>query len=109
MPDRDRNDWAYRKAAEKARQETPYCLCGRPIDPTLPRDRADSASADHYTLPVALGGDLLGPLRGMHRVCNMRKGTNPITPGLITYLASKPLEWDTPRMSKRRPKSSRDW
>lgn len=108
MVDRKRNDWAYRKAAEQVRSTGGLCLCGRTIDPTLPRDHPASASADHLD-PVAQGGHLMGAMHNMHRVCNMRRGTRPITPGLITYLAGKPLEWDTPPAGKRVPRHSQDW
>jgi hypothetical protein len=108
--DRDRNDWAYRKAAEAVRSTGGVCICGRPIDPTLPRDQAASASADHVQ-PVAEGGELLGPLRNMHRVCNMRRRTKPVTPELMRYLAGLPLEWD-PKPShprKHPPTHSQEW
>lgn len=104
----NRDTWTYRKMAERVRSKGGLCPCGRPIDPTLPRDHPASASADHVQ-PVGKGGDVLGPLVNMHRVCNMRRGQQPMTPELRLRLASLPLTWDTPSPGRRAPRHSQEW
>jgi 5-methylcytosine-specific restriction endonuclease McrA len=69
-------------AAVRARHQ-PCHLCGQPIDQTLPRNHRYplSSSVDELT-PIAYGGDPLDPanLAESHRVCNLSRGTKPITP-----------------------------
>lgn len=78
------------------------------MDHTIPRDRPDSATADHIT-PVGLGGHIHGPMYGAHRVCNMRRRQQPITDDLRARLAALPLEWDTRTTTTTTPRHSQPW
>lgn len=82
----------------------PCWLCSRPIDYTKPRGHPASPSADHVD-PLVRGGDVLGPLMVAHLICNVRRQGKRRDE--VDF--DRPLEWDSPRRDKVRPKHSTDW
>lgn len=81
---RPRGGRPYRRMAERLKREEHVChICGNWIDPDLKSPDPMSFSVDHLQ-PVAMGGELLGPVRAAHRICNMKRGTGrgkPYTQG----------------------------
>jgi hypothetical protein len=108
--DRQRKGAVYERLTSAARNTPGPCiLCGRDIDRTLPHTDAASPTAEHVA-PLTTGGHPLGPMGPAHRVCNMRRYNKPMTPELLRYLATAPLEWDnSPKHHPTTPRHSQDW
>lgn len=97
----------YRRKVRQVREAAKVCpLCGRPIDPGLRFPDPYSASADHLD-PIAKGGDPMGPMVGVHLICNIRRRTGDRVD--VDYLAPPPGKHTKRRTSPRAPKHSTDW
>lgn len=99
------SDHAYRKRTaalrrRAARNNEPCCMCGKPIDYSLPSHDRWGFTAEHYEQPLSLGGNLLGPIAPCHRACNSShgngtrtKGDKPSKPSGPIPEVKRPMRW----------------
>ena len=64
---------AYRRNRKRVLRNSTICaICGEPLNPNVQWPDPMSITADHI-IPIADGGDNLGPLRAVQNRCNQRR------------------------------------